>query len=65
MQARAFDTENGFKLTIRVKSLNGLNDTLLCNESTQPITKQVRFIDSETRNLKVEVIMNLFVEFKY
>ncbi|RNA09103.1 alpha-2-macroglobulin 1 [Brachionus plicatilis] len=52
LKATEFDTENGFKIYAKVKSLVGQTD--ICNSETEKVTKRMRFFDSEIRSILVE-----------
>ena len=55
LQALAFDTEAGMRLTVKVSSIKQAG---VCN-STQPISKLVQFTDLETKSIIIEVIFHI------
>lgn len=76
MTALQFDLEKGFSIKTKVSyklieklrleiysyfkiKVTSINEEGICNQ-TQPVTKLVKFFDSETRTVLVEVIIFLF-----
>jgi len=51
LKALDFDNEKGFKISTRVSSLNS---TQMCDDKNKTVTKTVRFIDLEAKNVLVE-----------